>query len=233
MSNTITVATSLLGMTTPEYVDEKFRSVRNLSFTVDAQIQKLEEEGCLGVENQREITLINNVTEELRKFSKLIDEIGVALDRLKNDKNYRQWKAQLSNRTDEYRSFQETVKRHNDALQRASLLKMEENRRPLYNGRDSHEVADSYYRTNKLLDNSLQAADDSLRMGWAASGALDDQNDLIKRLHEKMLDIGNTLGLSNSVMKMIDRRQFVDKLITYSGMVIILTIIFVLWYFYK
>ena len=37
--------------------------------------------------------------------------------------------------------------------------------------------------------------------------------------HRKMLDALNSVGLSDSLLRMIDRRQRTDKWITYGGMV--------------
>ena len=47
-----------------------------------------------------------------------------------------------------------------------------------------------------------------------------------------MLDIANALNLSRSLMRHIENRQFMDKVIVYGGMVFTLLILFVLWYFF-
>lgn len=45
--------------------------------------------------------------------------------------------------------------------------------------------------------------------------------------------MGNTLGLSRSVMRMIENRQTMDKMLVYGGMIFTLIFIFVLLYFFK
>jgi hypothetical protein len=51
--------------------------------------------------------------------------------------------------------------------------------------------------------------------------------------HKKLLDVGNTLGLSRSVMRMIENRQNLDKMIVYGGMLFTLLFLFGLLYFFK
>ena len=44
--------------------------------------------------------------------------------------------------------------------------------------------------------------------------------------HKKMLDVANMLGLSNTVMRLIERRATQDKLIMIGGMVLTCVVIF-------
>ena len=41
--------------------------------------------------------------------------------------------------------------------------------------------------------------------------------------------MATTLGVSNSVMRLIERRQFWDKLLVYGGMVFILALLWFVW----
>ena len=45
----------------------------------------------------------------------------------------------------------------------------------------------------------------------------------------KALDILNTVGLSNSVLKLIERRHRLDKWIAYAGMIITIVVMIVFW----
>ena len=47
-----------------------------------------------------------------------------------------------------------------------------------------------------------------LQSQWAVQGA-----------HRKALDVLNSLGLSDGLLRVIDRRQRMDRVITYGGMV--------------
>ncbi len=50
-----------------------------------------------------------------------------------------------------------------------------------------------------------------------------------KQIHQKVLEVAETLGVSKSLMRIIERRQFVDKFILYGGMLLTLTVIFLLY----
>lgn len=54
---------------------------------------------------------------------------------------------------------------------------------------------------------------------------------LVQSAHRKALDILNTVGISNSVLKLIERRNRVDQWIKYAGMLltVIFLFAFVLW----
>ena len=235
MSKTITglygSSVGMLGISTPGAIEENFKSGKKMLMSIKGQMERLEEEGGVGVENQMEIALLDSLNEELEKFSKLINEIDKYVERQKHDPKYRNWKVLLQRFVDDYRHFKDVVTKHNHALQRETLLKRESMKR-LYANESSAEL-DSLYRTNRSLDYANEAAQTTIKMGMAISGALDEHNEIIKSIHRRILDVGNTLGLSKSLMKMIDNRQFVDKLITYGGMIFILLVIFLVWYFYK
>ncbi|KAI0501273.1 hypothetical protein KFK09_016217 [Dendrobium nobile] len=49
------------------------------------------------------------------------------------------------------------------------------------------------------------------------------------RAQRKALDVLNTVGLSNSVLKLIERRHHVDKWIAYAGMVITVVVMYMFW----
>lgn len=46
-----------------------------------------------------------------------------------------------------------------------------------------------------------------------------------------MLDVANSLGLSQTVMKLVERRSATDQYIFYMGMVVTLLIMFLLLYY--
>lgn len=54
---------------------------------------------------------------------------------------------------------------------------------------------------------------------------------LVQSAHRKALDVLNTVGISNSVLRLIERRNRVDQWIKYAGMLltVIFLFAFVLW----
>lgn len=49
----------------------------------------------------------------------------------------------------------------------------------------------------------------------------------------KALDVLNSIGLSDSVLRMIDRRQQWDKWLTYGGMAVTLLVLALLWWWMR
>lgn len=52
------------------------------------------------------------------------------------------------------------------------------------------------------------------------------QNSTLKEVKRKILSVSNTLGLSNTLIRMIERRSASDKYILYGGMIITCIIMF-------
>ena len=78
---------------------------------------------------------------------------------------------------------------------------------------------------------SNQMVDDLLDSGANILGSLHEQKDRLKSARRKVLNVLDTLGVSQSVLKVIDRRQRMDAIIVYGGMFVITFFIFVFWWF--
>lgn len=61
-----------------------------------------------------------------------------------------------------------------------------------------------------------------LGAGRSILESIQDQGLTLKGARKKVLDLANTLGLSNTVMRMIERRSTQDKYILIAGMLIVL-----------
>ncbi|KAK8718770.1 hypothetical protein OTU49_014485 [Cherax quadricarinatus] len=72
------------------------------------------------------------------------------------------------------------------------------------------------------LQDANRNVDELLGAGTNIMQSLRDQGSTLKGAHKRVLDLANTLGLSNTVMRMIERRSTQDKYILFAGMVIVL-----------
>ena len=54
---------------------------------------------------------------------------------------------------------------------------------------------------------------------------------LLLLARSKMADIAQSLGLSNSLLRVINRREWGDSIIVYSGMVVTLVVLYIVWRF--
>lgn len=80
--------------------------------------------------------------------------------------------------------------------------------------------------------NAHRGVDDMLMTGNSALDNLKSQRDKLKGAHKRILDIGNTLGLSNHTMRIIEQRLKEDKYVLVIGMVITLIILFIFLFYF-
>lgn len=82
------------------------------------------------------------------------------------------------------------------------------------------------------LQNAHRGVDEMLHTGANALESLRNQRLTLKGAHRRVMDMANTLGLSNHTMRLIERRVREDKVILILGMVItLLVIVLVIVYF--
>ncbi len=56
---------------------------------------------------------------------------------------------------------------------------------------------------------------------------------LLQATHRKVLDVLNRVGLSDSLLRLADRRQRMDKLIVYGGMLLVVLVVGGLYWWLK
>lgn len=85
---------------------------------------------------------------------------------------------------------------------------------------------------HNAMQNAHQGIDEMLYTGSNVLDNLRTQRDTLKSTRTRILDIGNTLGLSNHTMMLIERRIKQDKWVMIGGMCLTLAIIgLVIYYF--
>ena len=62
--------------------------------------------------------------------------------------------------------------------------------------------------------------------------ALRDQRNLMKNIKKKMLDISSMLGMSNTVMRLIERSSEGDKYLLFGGMIVTCVIMYLVVKFF-
>jgi Golgi SNAP receptor complex protein 2 len=68
-------------------------------------------------------------------------------------------------------------------------------------------------------------------MGKSTVAEFRRQRQLLENAQSRLIDAGHTMGLSQSLMSVIQRRDFVDRLITFGGMFIVLIVVLLIWWF--
>jgi len=80
---------------------------------------------------------------------------------------------------------------------------------------------------NNRLERSNNYMNDLLAQGSVMLGDLRDQREMIKGFRRKLVDIAGVLGMSGTVMRLIERRQAGDKLVLIGGMVVTCIVMFI------
>lgn len=82
------------------------------------------------------------------------------------------------------------------------------------------------------LSSAHSRLDELIETGSNIFSNLRDQSSTLKGVHRKVLDIANMLGLSNTVMRLIERRTSQDKIILVVGMVVTCIIMYLVWRYF-
>lgn len=87
-----------------------------------------------------------------------------------------------------------------------------------------------YYENEKSkLSGFHRNVDEMLSTGGTVLSNLREQRNLLRGARSKLLDAANTLGLSTTVMRLIEKRSLADKYILFGGMIIFTIIMFLIW----
>eukprot|EP00245_Coleochaete_scutata_P006488 TRINITY_DN20950_c0_g1_i1.p1 TRINITY_DN20950_c0_g1~~TRINITY_DN20950_c0_g1_i1.p1 ORF type:complete len:233 (+),score=42.90 TRINITY_DN20950_c0_g1_i1:91-789(+) len=76
---------------------------------------------------------------------------------------------------------------------------------------------------------SSRYLDEAIETGVNILAKYGVQRDRLKAAQRKALDILNTVGLSSSLLRAIDRRQYTDRWIAYGGMILTLIVVIAVW----
>lgn len=132
-------------------------------------------------------------------------------------------------------SFQAALQSWQQKKERRELERNEReqllNRRFTSNSDTSIDIDYSLQHHNSML-NANRGVDDMLMSGHSTLDNLKSQRDKLKGVGKRILDIGNTLGLSNHTMRVIEKRISEDKYVLYVGMAVTLLIIFIFIYYF-
>lgn len=100
------------------------------------------------------------------------------------------------------------------------------------NGADTTILIDASLQHNQRVQASISNLDELIHAGSNILSNLKEQGGFLKSFQKKILDISNMLGLSNTVMRMIERRSSQDKIILFGGMIATCFIMLLLYVYF-
>jgi Golgi SNAP receptor complex protein 2 len=100
-------------------------------------------------------------------------------------------------------------------------------------GKPSASAVDHLSLEHTSLESSHRIIDDTMDMGRSALASLASQRNRLKGAHRKVLDIANILGMSGSLLKVGERKEAVNAIITYGCMILTVIIVIALYYYLR
>jgi hypothetical protein len=113
--------------------------------------------------------------------------------------------------------------------QQRRTFKTKSERGQLFAAQHQGDLA-SYAQEKESLQKSRKRVEEIVEAGVAVLHSLGTQGETIRRAAGKVDDVAGSLGLSNSLMRAVRRRQFGDAALVYGGIIVVTLI---LYGFYK
>ena len=140
------------------------------------------------------------------------------------------WKRKINNAQSEQRMISQSLKEI--CRRRDKEKEDEESKKSLLDRRyDLDNVKlDNEYKMNAAASNSVNMVSQYIQMGKNTIAAFREQRELMESMQSKLVDAGHTMGLSSSMMSVIQRRDFVDRLIVFGGMFVVTIVVILIWW---
>jgi golgi SNAP receptor complex member 2 len=92
-------------------------------------------------------------------------------------------------------------------------------------------AVDSLLSERASLSHSAGLIDEYTSLASNVLSSIKSQRGTLKSAHKKALDVATSLGLSSTLMRMIERRTTSDKILVYGGMIFLLLLTVIMWWF--
>ena len=202
-------------MATREH-EQRHASARKIVLSVNQLLEQLESGRDTSLDLQSQISQhLNALAREVQALEALLPSIPAAQRSL--------WRKRVAQLQDESSSQRAALGKFAGKV--AAKMRHEEERQALLHRRNHGGVdcainIDAIAQEQRKLNDVTSQVDDFIGYAGALLQETNRQGTAIKGIQKKVLSIGATLGLSNSTLKMIERRLLGDKLILYGGMLL-------------
>eukprot|EP00511_Aplanochytrium_stocchinoi_P005277 CAMPEP_0204835082 /NCGR_PEP_ID=MMETSP1346-20131115/21559_1 /ASSEMBLY_ACC=CAM_ASM_000771 /TAXON_ID=215587 /ORGANISM="Aplanochytrium stocchinoi, Strain GSBS06" /LENGTH=226 /DNA_ID=CAMNT_0051968785 /DNA_START=127 /DNA_END=804 /DNA_ORIENTATION=+ len=197
---------------------------------------KLELEGALNPEVLRKPSKdpidFEQVATKFESFRKLVDKIESLIPSQRQPQQRDIWKKRVESYKENIVQLNATLHKKKESL---NMRRYENDQRALLFGHrddESIEMRDMFQdfeNENESLQNSNKTLMQTLSQATATLDELRDQGKTIFSSSTKLSDIANRLGMVNSLLRVIDRKEYGNKMIVFGGMFLILLIVILVW----
>lgn len=205
-------------------LDAHYAVARRVAFQVEEQLQELETGRDTSAALQGNIsTNLNQLAREITLLEGLLaEETSMARSGV-----WRRKVRQLAETSAGLREALEKFATRNFKTQREAEERRELLQRRNAAGHTAIEV-DAIARETRGLDQSSGAVDDLLGHASSVLENLSSQRLTLSASRRKLVAIFDQLGLSNSLLRLIERRELMDRLLVWGGMAAILLLLYLL-----
>ncbi|KAG6469719.1 membrin-11-like [Zingiber officinale] len=193
-------------------------SATSFSYASSSSMPSIEDPEDLASAIKRDITQIRSLCAEMDRLWRSIPARG------QRDL----WRRKVEQVAEKVDSLKESLDKHLFRQQKRMLeVKERADLLARANGDSAHvlRIFDEEAQAMESARNSSIMLEEAYATGVAVLSKYSEQRDRLKRAQKKALDILNTVGLSNTVLKLIERRHRVDKRIAYTGMVLTIVVV--------
>ncbi|KAK5576362.1 hypothetical protein RB653_007503 [Dictyostelium firmibasis] len=207
-------------------LDDLYKQANKLLFSIRNDLETLE----TGTDTS--VIIQSKLSTNINHLSRLSDQIDGMVSNEPIAKR-EIWRIKVKQLVEESKSLRKSLDMFLQTKYKKQMEEEEKNKLMGKRKAGENSAIGNLMKENKHLNDSNSTLDSLTEMGNSIIYNLVGQNSKLKGVNKKIYDIANTLGLSRSVIQKIKRRQHQDKVIVYSGMVIVLIIVFLLWYFFR
>mmetsp|Transcript_10316 Transcript_10316/g.17940 ORF Transcript_10316/g.17940 Transcript_10316/m.17940 type:complete len:222 (+) Transcript_10316:108-773(+) len=143
------------------------------------------------------------------------------------------WKGKVDAVVEEVGALQRTLGRYGgrEAQRAVETSEREELLARAEQGRQVKGQMDLERQMAGSVANSKRALEEIYQSGASVLGGMATNRERLKAAQRKMLDVLNSVGLGDTLLKLIERRQRMDIWVAYGGMVLILLVVgLLMWY---
>lgn len=209
-------------------MQQAYGDIRKMVLHTQAMVTELENGENTTMELQGEISSNVNTLDRLLVN---LQQLTAAYDGA--DQNT--WRIKVENETASVKELRDSITDYMSTQWRrqTEVREREELFRRVHGSANAREADERAEKEGEAYDRMNQEADRLLDSGSNILGSLYEQREMLKSIKRKVLSVTNTLGLTRSLMMVIERRQAGDKLIVYGGMVVTFLLLILFYYYFR
>eukprot|EP00386_Alphamonas_edax_P009070 GDKI01029830.1.p1 GENE.GDKI01029830.1~~GDKI01029830.1.p1 ORF type:complete len:223 (-),score=42.42 GDKI01029830.1:21-689(-) len=162
-------------------------------------------------------------------FSRLVKRLEENFEEVeKTDKSQKDsWQRRINKLAADAESFRLSLDKQLGHVYRAQI--QQEERRKLFDGSKKRDATDHMLDERQRLQESHSVLDSMLAQGRGVIDMMGAQNKTLKNAKRKALDIASSVGLSSSLLGVIERRNSLDKWLVFGLMCVTVFIFWAVW----